>query len=119
MPSSWNYLHWALSAMAKLHQETQVEECSFPFTDFMSELLATIKDDENRELINERCCVTGMTPLHCFVSSALMQYEWRQRNDDVQLHEWVGPVLGAMKAAGADFTLLDKANRNITDAFLR
>ncbi len=118
MPSSWNYLHWACSSIAHLHQETESEECSFPFTDFMDELWASVKDECCHDLVNERCCVTGMTPLHCLLSSSLLQPDKRYQRAEVELSEWVKPFCAVLKQNGADFCVLDNANRSMSDVFL-
>jgi hypothetical protein len=116
MPSSWNYLHWGFSSVSHLHHEAEWEECSFPFTDFMDELWETMKSDTCCDLMNERCSVTGMTPLHCLFSSSLLQRG--HRRVVVPLNDWVQPLCTFLKQAGADFNIVDNAGRNVVDVFL-
>jgi hypothetical protein len=117
--SSWNYLHWALSSLALVHEVSEAESSKFLFHSFMEEVAETISDSDNKELLSERCCVTGRTPLHCLFASALMEYRREGRKSSASLGDWVESLVRLLKGKGVDLALVDKANRNITDLFLR
>jgi hypothetical protein len=68
MPSSFNYLHWALGSLSGLYHHCWSGGVMSDFDDFCAAIRAAIVEDDG-SLINEHCAVTGMTPLMCLFAS--------------------------------------------------
>jgi hypothetical protein len=64
MPASFNYLHWACGSLMQ-NRRNRYEYHVDTFSDCSRELLGEVAWDE---LVDEKCCVTGLTPLLALLS---------------------------------------------------
>lgn len=109
-PASWNSLHWTLACIGQLHEWCSnngtlgvFEKCH------LTPLFPSSNTVEYADLVNERCCVTGMTPLMVFVSQAWVPEFW----------DLYGPkIIDQLQQIGADFGVLDNGGRSAADWFV-
>jgi hypothetical protein len=100
MPASWNYLHWACSSMMALQRCSQ-DDGSGMFDVHLDEVLR----GNWTELADERCCVTGMTPLlalmtDCDEGVVYPNVDLKPLESLVQLLTGFGASLGARDKLG-------------------
>ncbi len=121
MPSSFNYLHWALGSMSHLYGKCLREEAMGSFAQFFEELRVAVTEDDG-SLMNERCVVTGMTPLLCLYSNFAVHPLSGDHEGSVAARcLWechVLPITILLLDKGADIRAVDRSGRGVLDVLV-
>ncbi len=115
MPSSFNFLHWALSVLADLYHRCVSDDAQTLFEDFYEELRSAIYEDDG-SLVNEQCVVTGLTPLLCLYASPRLF--WTERDCSLFLERHVVPLTLLLLERGADINAVDRSGKGVFDFFV-
>jgi hypothetical protein len=112
MPSSFNYLHWALGSLSSLYHHCWTTGVMPKFDNFCAEVRTAIVEDDG-SLINEHCAVTGMTPLMCFFASPGLF--WTEFDCAPFLEQTVVPLTLLLLEKGANLSAVDLSGKGVYD----
>jgi hypothetical protein len=106
MPASWNYLHWMSGSLRQIYFD---ETGGATFAEHMQ---AFLKEEGWSELADEKCCVTGKTPLLVLVSDC------HYSAADFETHAIV-PAMRRLVELGASRRATDNLGRGAVELYWR